>query len=400
VSAQLRLKSDQAKLDALTNGTFASQKATLESNLQAAQTKLASDQAKLDVINAGPTDEDIQSAQSAVTQAQQQLFLAQQPNTEQDIQAQRDAVTQAQQNLQKVLHPGAETDLAQQQAALNQQTANLEKASTPYTDADLQSAVAGVAQAEAQVAVAQANLDQTVIQAPFDGVISQRQLTAGAFASPQTPVATLVSSDVEIHVTVEEARVGQVRPGQDVQLSVPAYPGVAIPGKVVTIAPAGDPRAHTFDAKIVPNSQDQRLLAGMFAQVQLTAAQKPDAILVPRESIVQQADGPVVFVADNGRAVARKVQLGMSDDKNVEILSGVSPGEQVVVAGQNGLKDGAAVQVVGDSQSQGAAGGQGGQGAQGGQGQGGQRGQGQGQGQGGQGAQGGQGQGGQGGQGR
>jgi membrane fusion protein (multidrug efflux system) len=170
-----------------------------------------------------------------------------------------------------------------------------------------------------------------------------------------------------------------VRPGQDVQLSVPAYPGVTIPGTVVTIAPAGDARAHTFDAKIVPNSQDQRLLAGMFAQVQLTASQKTDAILVPREAVVQQADGPVVFVADNGRASARKVQLGMSDDKNVEIVSGLTPGEQVVVAGQNGLRDGAPVQVVGDASTGAGAGGAGG-------GQGGQR-----QGQGGQGSQDGQG---------
>jgi membrane fusion protein (multidrug efflux system) len=151
----------------------------------------------------------------------------------------------------------------------------------------------------------------------------------------------------------------------------------------VTIAPAGDARAHTFDAKIVPDSQDDRLMPGMFAQVRVVAAQKPDAILVPREAVVQQGGNTIVFVNDNGRAAARQVQLGMNDDRSTEILSGVAAGEQVVVVGQNGLRDGAPIQVV-----TAPAQGQGGQG-QGGQGERGQAGQGQaGQGQGGQGSQG------------
>jgi len=166
-----------------------------------------------------------------------------------------------------------------------------------------------------------------------------------------------------------------------VKVSKSSNQGVTIPAKVVTVAPAGDARAHTFDAKIVPDSQDDRLLPGMFAQVQVVAAQKPDAVLVPKEAIVQQAGNQIVFVNDNGRATARPVQLGMTDDKSAEILSGVATGEQVVVVGQNGLRDGAPIQVA---QQPGQQGGQGGQGqGQRGQGQGGQ-GQGQGGQQGGQ----------------
>ena len=138
--------------------------------------------------------------------------------------------------------------------------AQLQSKQDAFTDADLQAAVAGVAQSEAAVALAQANLDQTTVVAPFDGVIGTRLLTSGAFATPQSPILTLASGSVEIHVTVEEARVGQVRPGLDVQLSVPAYPGETFPAKVVTVAPTGDARAHTFDAKIVPTNQDPRLL--------------------------------------------------------------------------------------------------------------------------------------------
>jgi membrane fusion protein, multidrug efflux system len=261
---------------------------------------------------------------------------------------------------------------------VEQMAANVTSKQDLYSDADLQAAVAGVAQAEAAVSLAQANLDQTTVVAPFDGIVGTKSLTAGAFATPSSPILTLASQNVEVHVTVEEANLAQVRPGLDVQLSVPAYPGENFPSRVVTVAPTGDPRAHTFDVKIVPTTPDPRLLPGMFAQVQVVYAQKPDAIIVPREAIVQQGTSSVVFVNNNGKAQQRTVQTGMSDNTNIEIVSGIAPGEQVVVVGQNSLHDGTPIQVATGLPGQGGQGGQrqGGQGGQGG-------GQGQGQGQGG-----------------
>ena len=211
---------------------------------------------------------------------------------------------QAQQALVKAQRPGADTDLAQQQAVVDQMVAQLASRQDAYTDSDLQAAVAGVAQSEAAVALAQANLDQTTVVAPFDGVVASKALVPGAFATPQSPIMALASGAVEVHVTVEEARLGQVQPGLGVNLSVPAYPGVTFPATIVSVAPAGDTRAHTFDAKIVPTTPDQRLLPGMFAQVQVVAQQKSDAVLVPKEAVVQQGNSQVVFVNDNGQAPA------------------------------------------------------------------------------------------------
>ena len=242
--------------------------------------------------------------------------------------------------------------------------ANLQSKQDAYTDADLQAAVAGVAQA---------NLDQTTVVAPFDGVVASKALTAGAFTTPQTTIMTLASPGVEVHVTVEEARLAQVQPGLAVNLAVPAYPDVSFPARVVSVAPTGDARAHTFDAKIVPDSQDQRLAPGMFAQVQVIATRKPDAILVPKEAVVQQGNNSVVFVDDNGKASQRPVQIGITDDKSAEILSGVTAGEPVVVVGQTGLRDGSPIRVVNGPPTGGQGGqrqgsGQGGQGGQQGQG--------------------------------
>jgi HlyD family secretion protein len=348
VAAQLKLKADQAKLDALVNGTQDMQLAQLQSALEAAQTKLTSDQAKLDVINSGATPEDQRQARAAVLQAQQALVKAQ--------------------------APGGSTDLAQQQSVIDQMVAQLASKQDAYTDSDLQAAVATVAQSEAGVALAQANLDQTTVTAPFDGVVASKLLVPGAFATPQSPIMTVTSGSVEVHVTVEEARLAQVQPGLNVNLSVPAYPGVTFPATIVSVAPAGDTRAHTFDAKIVPTTPDGRLLPGMFAQVQVVAQQKSDALLVPKEAVVQQGNNQVVFVNDNGKASQRQVQVGITDDKSSEILSGINPGEQVVVVGQTGLRDGVPIRVVAPTApAQGGQRGQGGQGGgQGGQGAGGQ----------------------------
>jgi membrane fusion protein (multidrug efflux system) len=387
-SAQEKLKADQAKLDSLTNGTFQSQQSAAQSTLVTAQQKLKADQAKLDAINNGTEAASLAQLQSTLAAAQQKqisdqakLDVLNAGPLATDMQQAQDAITSAQQALVKAQNPGADSDIAMQQSVVDQMYQNMLGKQDAYTDADMQTAVAGVAQAEAGVSLAQANLDQTTVVAPFDGVIGSRALTAGAFATPSSTILTLASTGVEVHVTVEEANLASVQPGQDVTLTVPAYPGVNFPAKVVTVAPSGDPRAHTFDVKIVPNTQDQRLLPGMFAQAQIVAQQKPDALLVPKEAIVQQGNNQVVFVADNGKAVATPVQTGMTNDTSVEITSGLTPGAQVVVIGQNGLRDGAPIQVV--QPNQGGAGGGGGQGRGGAGGNGAQGGGAQGGGQGG-----------------
>ncbi|MBV9324197.1 MAG: efflux RND transporter periplasmic adaptor subunit [Chloroflexi bacterium] len=379
-STQEKLKADQAKLDSLTNGTFQSQQSSAESTLVSAQQKLKADQAKLDAINNGTEAAQLAQLQSTLTAAQQKQISDQAKldvlnggPLPTDVQQAQDAVNVAQQALTKAQIPGADTDIAMQQSVVDQMYQTAVGRQDAYTDADMQAAVAGVAQAEAGVSLAQANLDQTTVVAPFDGVIGSRAVTAGAYATPATAILTLASTGVEVHVTVEEANLASVQPGQDVTLTVPAYPGVNFPAKVVTIAPSGDPRAHTFDVKIVPNTQDQRLLPGMFAQVQIVAQQKPDALLIPKEALVQQGNQQIVFVADNGHAVATPVQTGMTNDTSVEITSGLTPGAQVVVIGQNGLRDGAPIQVVQPGGQGGGGQGQGGQG--GGQGGGGAQGQ-------------------------
>ena len=238
------------------------------------------------------------------------------------------------------------SDVAAQRSLVETARATLETRKLPYTDADIAGARAAVAAAQAGVASARTSLDQTSVTAPFEGVIAQKLLEVGATVSAQTPIFVLVAKAVESHLTVDEARIGLIRPDMDAEVTVPAFPNRTFKGKIATIAPMGDARAHTFDVKVFAEDRESLLKPGMFAQVSVIAATKPNAILVPTASIVQQGNTSRVFVVVNGKAAAKTVKLGIADTTNTEITEGVAAGDQVVSVGQNVLRDGQAVAVA------------------------------------------------------
>jgi HlyD family secretion protein len=238
------------------------------------------------------------------------------------------------------------TDVTAQRSIVEAARATLDNRKLPYTDADIAGARATVAAAQAGVATARTSLDQTSVISPFDGVVAQKLLDVGATVSPQTPVFVLVAKAVESHLTVDEARIGLIKPDMETEVSVPAYPNRTFKGKVATIAPLGDARAHTFDVKVFAEDREGLLKPGMFAQVSVIAATKANAILVPTAAIVQQGNVSRVFVVQNGKASAKTVKLGIADATNTEITEGVAAGDQVVTVGQNVLRDGQAVAIA------------------------------------------------------
>ena len=249
------------------------------------------------------------------------------------------------------------SDVAAQRSVVETARAALENRKLPYTDADIAGARAAVAAAQAGVASARTSLDQTSVTAPFEGVIAQKLLEVGATVSAQTPIFVLVARAVESHLTVDEARIGLIRPDMEAEVVVPAFPNRTFKGKIATIAPMGDARAHTFDVKVFAEDRENLLKPGMFAQVNVIAATKPNAILVPTASIVQQGSTSRVFVVANGKAAAKTVKLGIADATSTEITEGIAAGDQVVSVGQNVLRDGQAVAVATPGTGGGAGGG-------------------------------------------
>ena len=255
------------------------------------------------------------------------------------------ALTTARLKRDQLLNPSP-TDLAAARAAVDQTRSVLDKAKTPFTESDIRGAQAAVAQADAALGSVRTTFEQTNVIAPFDGVIAQRLAEVGSAASPAAPMFVISAKAVEVRLTVEEARIGLVRPDLTAQLTVAAFPGKTFPGKVASVAPTGDPRAHTFEVKIFAQDPQAQLLPGMFAEVTMVTAEKTTALLIPANAVVTQGQTKAVVMVADGKAAFRAVQTGVTDGTNVEVTSGLKAGEQVVVVGQNAVRAGGPVTIA------------------------------------------------------
>ncbi len=326
-SAQAAYDSAVQKLNALLAGSTASDLQAAQTAYDQAKASFDAATAKISLMKQGVTAQDLQTAQSAVDQAQATLAAAQAKlaqlqagPTDDDVAVAQAVVTQAQQNL-----------------ALKQQ---------PYTAQDLQSAQASVDVAKVNLATAKGALADATLVAPFSGIITQKLLSPGAMVSSQTPIVTLLGSDLEVPVNVEENRLSRLKEGLAVSITTAAYPSDTFAGKIASIAPSADPKSHTFLMKVIPDESGGKLKAGMFAEMKVTAEQHSDAVLVPRDAITTRTGKDVVFVAADGRAQMRQIIQGLPADGTIEVSSGVKAGEQVIVVGFDGLNDGDPVRPV------------------------------------------------------
>ncbi|MBI3976679.1 MAG: efflux RND transporter periplasmic adaptor subunit [Chloroflexi bacterium] len=316
----------------------------------AAETGLAQAQARLDTLLAGPKPEDLANAEKSVESA-------------------RAAVASAAARLEQLKAGPKAADLAAAQATLDQTKSQLALKRAQATPEDVKASEAAVDQAQASLDAARLALAETTLTAPFDGLVAARNLSPGALATGQSPVVSIVSKEIELVIPVEESRIDVFRPGLGVALKVSAYPAETFPAKVAAIAPAADARTHTFPVRIAPDNSSGKLRAGMFADVRVTADRRENALLVPKDAIIQSGEKQIVFVARDGQASLREVRVGITEEKNVEVIEGVAAEDQVVVAGHSNLRDGDRILIPGQARPAGAPGGPpgaqpGGQGAQ------------------------------------
>jgi len=342
-AAQDNLNVAHARLQAAQSGTLDAQRKAAQAQVDAAREKLKSDQARFEQIVSGPQDEEIQAAQDAITQAEQQAQLASQPVTQQDVEAQRALVNQAQQQVQKAQQPYTVYDLDQQQHVVAQAEAQLRARQNPYTDQDTQAAQAAVDQAQAALELARLGVRETQIVAPVDGMVLDRQVSAGALVGPTSPIVVLIPPSLEVAINVDEAQLGSVSQGQSVALQVPAYPSETFAGTVSAIAPAIDQKSRTASVRIQPKDDAGKLRPGMLAQVSIITATQPDALLVPREAIIGTPvpnGQATVITLDDGRALRTNVRLGLVNDQVVQVSSGLGAGQVVAIGNTNGLNNG------------------------------------------------------------
>jgi len=203
--------------------------------------------------------------------------------------------------------------------------------------------------ARARVDLARKTSADTVIRAPFDGIVAERLVSTGDYVSKATKVATVVRIDpVRIELTVPEQYLSQVSSGQPVRLTVDAYPNEVFTANVRFVSPAlkSDQRALIVEAR-APNA-DGRLKPGLFATALLQQPAPAPALLAPASAVETVAGTSRVYVVTTANMVEERiVTLGEKVGDRLELASGVKAGERVAANPRGKLADGVRVQVEG-----------------------------------------------------
>ena len=209
-------------------------------------------------------------------------------------------------------------------------------------------ATSNLAVSTASVELARVQLDKTRIVAPFAGIVGLRRVSAGEYITAGQALVNLEAIDpIKADFRVPERFLPAIRVGQSIRIKVDAFPDETFEGRVYAIDPRLDVAGRSLLVRaVVPNS-DQRLRPGLFARVTVLLQLKEDALSVPEQAIVPQGDDQFVFKIVDGKARMTKVVTGTRRDGRVEIVEGLSAGDEVVTAGQLKIRDGSAVSVVG-----------------------------------------------------
>ena len=202
-----------------------------------------------------------------------------------------------------------------------------------------------LAAAEAALHLTEERMDDAIIRAPFPGRMDQRNVSLGQFVNTGQLLSSLVQIDpLEVEFNVPERYLGQLRFGQVIRISSVAYPGEAFEGEVFFVSPQLDERNRTISMKANIDNTDDRLKPGMFANLELVFQARSEAIVIPEQAISYRGDQALVVVmGQDGKAEYRDVGVGLRLSGTVEVTSGLTAGEIVVVEGYQKMSPGSQI---------------------------------------------------------
>ena len=192
----------------------------------------------------------------------------------------------------------------------------------------------------------QLQIDYTTIRAPFAGLIVTRYVDFAEQVAVNAPLFRLSDFDPLLcPIQVPERDLGLLRIGQPAFLQVEAWGEEKFEARVLRISPVVDAATGTIKVTLEVSSRG-KLRPGMFARAALETASKENALVIPKAALSLESIGDTVYVANGGSASRREVELGFQEGDTVEVLTGLSEGDQVIVVGQDGLSDGTPIQVL------------------------------------------------------
>ena len=233
----------------------------------------------------------------------------------------------------------------------------LADAKTNFARMDELYKVGGISKAQweqAKSALEQAKLsygnasENTLLRSPISGFVTAKNYDNGDVTSPTLPILVIQQvSPLKVVVNVSEQYYTRLKPGLEASLSVEALGTQSFSGRITKVYPTVDATTHTVGVEIEVANKDQRLRPGMYARLSLDFGTR-QALTISDKAIVRQAGSGIryVYVLKEGKAIYREVELGELQDGRYEVLSGIEPGEQLIISAPSRLKNGTAVKLA------------------------------------------------------
>lgn len=267
-----------------------------------------------------------EAAQAQLRQAEETLSLVREGPRREDIEAAEQAVRQAEEAYRQALLGKAQDALAEKR---------------------VEAARAALNQARAQYALLQQQLADTVIRAPFDGVVANRFVDVGTMVGAGAPIVRIITvGRLYFEATLSEVLLRDVKLGMPVETRVDAFPDRVFIGRVEAIYPTTADQARNLRVRIsLANPADMPLKAGLFARGEIRLREYKNVPLVPKLALIEKGGATRVFVVENGVAKQRELKV-VATNTEVVYATGTQPGETVVVRGQDLLSDGQPVRII------------------------------------------------------
>ncbi len=197
---------------------------------------------------------------------------------------------------------------------------------------------------QAAYELARLNFDYSKIRAPIDGVVSARDIKLGQSVDASDVAFRITdTSELLAYLQIPQAELGKFSAGQSATLTVDADPDTTYTATIARISPTIDVRNGTFRATAFIDNRSGELAPGMFARFSITYDRHVNAIVIPRDALIEEDDQTSVYVVTDGKVTRRTIQVGIESSEVVEVVGGLAGDEEVVVTGQSSLRDGSKV---------------------------------------------------------
>ncbi|NJN42461.1 MAG: efflux RND transporter periplasmic adaptor subunit [Flammeovirgaceae bacterium] len=198
----------------------------------------------------------------------------------------------------------------------------------------------------ADISLLETQLARTKIRAPFDGIIGLRNVSEGAYVTPNLVIATLYNtSPAKIEFSVPGRYSTQITAGKKIKFTIESDDQV-FEGEVYAIEPHIDPVTRTLKIRALANNQEGKLIPGQFVKVELILETIEDALLIPTETVIPEQGGKKVFIVKNSRCMEAKIETGLRTDTHLEVISGLSAQDTLITTGILQLREGMALDIT------------------------------------------------------